>query len=175
MTWFSKVCRRVFPGVGSSSLLWAFLITSITSLWREGGGGGGGGKGSEGKRGGEIVQEYSIVYRGFHVTQHNMQKESRQYILLELSFLCMRNFLVRHHLQLVLWINYPTSMHNETANRCTSYTCRDALNTSLSSNHHLPMPARWPQLTNPPPPPPQTCQMASCLSNGLFPPHHLPT
>ena len=31
-TWFSKVCRRVFPGVGSSSLLWAFLITSITSL-----------------------------------------------------------------------------------------------------------------------------------------------
>ena len=26
----------VLPGVGSSSLLWAFLITSITSLWGHG-------------------------------------------------------------------------------------------------------------------------------------------
>lgn len=26
-TWFSKVCRRVFPGVGSSSLLCAFSMT----------------------------------------------------------------------------------------------------------------------------------------------------
>ena len=30
-TWFSKVCRRVLPGVGSSSSLWAFSMTSITS------------------------------------------------------------------------------------------------------------------------------------------------
>lgn len=27
LTWFSNVCRRVFPGVGSSSLLWAFSMT----------------------------------------------------------------------------------------------------------------------------------------------------
>lgn len=26
-TWFSKVCRSVLPGVGSSSLLWAFSMT----------------------------------------------------------------------------------------------------------------------------------------------------
>lgn len=26
-TWFSKVCLRVLPGVGSSSLLWAFSMT----------------------------------------------------------------------------------------------------------------------------------------------------
>ena len=31
VTWFSKVCRSVFPGVGSNSSLWAFSITSITS------------------------------------------------------------------------------------------------------------------------------------------------
>lgn len=30
-TWFSKVCLRVLPGVGSSSILCAFCITSITS------------------------------------------------------------------------------------------------------------------------------------------------
>jgi len=30
-TWFSKVCLRVLPGVGSSSMLCAFCITSITS------------------------------------------------------------------------------------------------------------------------------------------------
>ena len=28
-TWFSKVCRRVLPGVGSSSLLWAFSMTWV--------------------------------------------------------------------------------------------------------------------------------------------------
>lgn len=28
-TWFSKVCRRVFPGVGSSSLLCAFSMTCV--------------------------------------------------------------------------------------------------------------------------------------------------
>lgn len=27
LTWFSKVCLSVLPGVGSSSLLWAFSIT----------------------------------------------------------------------------------------------------------------------------------------------------
>ena len=32
LTWFSKVCLRVLPGVGSSSLLCAFFITSMTSL-----------------------------------------------------------------------------------------------------------------------------------------------
>ena len=30
-TWFSKVCRSVLPGVGSSASLWAFSMTSITS------------------------------------------------------------------------------------------------------------------------------------------------
>ncbi len=34
LTWFSNVCLRVFPGVGSKSLLCAFLMTSITSLCR---------------------------------------------------------------------------------------------------------------------------------------------
>ena len=27
LTWFSKVCLSVLPGVGSSSLLWAFSMT----------------------------------------------------------------------------------------------------------------------------------------------------
>lgn len=27
LTWFSKVCLKVLPGVGSNSLLWAFSIT----------------------------------------------------------------------------------------------------------------------------------------------------
>lgn len=27
LTWFSKVCLRVLPGVGSNSLLWAFSMT----------------------------------------------------------------------------------------------------------------------------------------------------
>ena len=31
-TWFSNVCLSVLPGDGSSSLLCAFLITSMTSL-----------------------------------------------------------------------------------------------------------------------------------------------
>ena len=30
-TWFSNVCRRVLPGVGSSSMLCAFWMTSMTS------------------------------------------------------------------------------------------------------------------------------------------------
>jgi len=32
LTWFSNVWRRVLPGVGSSSSLWALSITSITSI-----------------------------------------------------------------------------------------------------------------------------------------------